>query len=454
MLDSLVSSLLQEGLSEEQLVKAELKLGVPRTHIIRFVNESDPTINKKYDTWILKQWMFLNVRLPEDSDRVREVLNHFIEQSRKQNSPIESNIFKYRTIHDLERALEEVVPGMKASSQEANLNGMEGVLVIKKDGPYTLLRVSDEESLKDLGEGTKWCTRRSYRRCYADRYLRQYGHLFIVLKNNKPFMQYTPNFDQIMDVDDQPVSGVFDEKLQDILEPINPDADTAIDYAEKVLQGRYREGEKAILGSPYLIHHYVLYVIKKRWPEGERALLREGDPKSLYEYATGVINGRWPEAEPFIAESPYYSYYYCFDLDYALIADRPEKAPELLEKAIVRDPKYAVKYARDVIRGRWPFGEPYIAKDPKAAVGYARQVVKKPWPEGEEAIARDGQCSLDYAVYIIKGRWPPGEKAIAKNADRSMEYAQDILSSEEPLDGPPLPSGIRVFVRGNNQGPE
>ena len=52
------------------------------------------------------------------------------------------------------------------------------------------------------------------------------------------------------------------------------------------------------------------------------------------------------------------------------------------------DPYWAYNYARDVIKGRWPEGEPTIAKDPHQAYNYALDVIKGRWPEAEEAMAK------------------------------------------------------------------
>ena len=48
---------------------------------------------------------------------------------------------------------------------------------------------------------------------------------------------------------------------------------------------------------------------------------------------------------------------------------------------IAQDPYWAYEYARDVIEGRFPAGEPVIMKDRKYASWYAQGVIKGPWPE-------------------------------------------------------------------------
>jgi len=78
----------------------------------------------------------------------------------------------------------------------------------------------------------------------------------------------------------------------------------------------------------------------------------------------------------------------------------------------------AYKYAKDVIKGRFPLAEKLFFTSPKAinpagtAVSYAENIIKGRWPEAEPHIAQDALTSLAYATRVIKGRFPPGEKVI------------------------------------------
>ena len=59
-------------------------------------------------------------------------------------------------------------------------------------------------------------------------------------------------------------------------------------------------------------------------------------------------------------------------------------------------PYWAYLYAKDVIKGRWPEGEPVIAREPVLACGYALCVIQGRFPKGEPAIARDPHSTKDY----------------------------------------------------------
>lgn len=62
---------------------------------------------------------------------------------------------------------------------------------------------------------------------------------------------------------------------------------------------------------------------------------------------------------------------------------------ERLEAAIAKDPMRAGWYARYVLKGPWPKGEPAIAQDAYYAYGYASNVLEGPFPEAESVIAQD-----------------------------------------------------------------
>jgi len=88
---------------------------------------------------------------------------------------------------------------------------------------------------------------------------------------------------------------------------------------------------------------------------------------------------------------------------------------------ILANPWACLMYARRVIKGRWPKGEPTIMKDPYDAQAYATQVIGGRWPEAEPTIATEPYSAVDYALFVIKGPWPEAEPAI-----RSEPYCSDV----------------------------
>jgi hypothetical protein len=96
------------------------------------------------------------------------------------------------------------------------------------------------------------------------------------------------------------------------------------------------------------------------------------------------------------------------------------------ESVVAKDPEFACWYARDVIKGRFPKGEPAIAKDPEWAYWYACNVIKGRFPKGESAIAKDPEWACWYARSVIKGRFPEAEPAIAKHPKWTKKYKEFI----------------------------
>ena len=94
--------------------------------------------------------------------------------------------------------------------------------------------------------------------------------------------------------------------------------------------------------------------------------------------------------------------------------------------AIARSPEYAYRYAKYVIKGRFPEGEKAIASNTTYAYHYAKDVINGRFPEGEKAIAKSAFYSYYYAIITIRGRFPAGEKAIA-GVERLWQDYKDFL---------------------------
>lgn len=82
------------------------------------------------------------------------------------------------------------------------------------------------------------------------------------------------------------------------------------EYIVKHKQTRIPEFERIILKHPATINLYAKKIIRGRWAEGEKQLLKNKTAKFLYVYAKKVIKGRWKEAEELIFKSPEIAYFY------------------------------------------------------------------------------------------------------------------------------------------------
>jgi len=323
-------------------------------------------ISKKRWKWVLIQWHDGKISLPEDERSVTTALSNF--ESVLSRLPADKNdIMQYQSLKEVEETVNPLV-GIVSSKKKHKFEGLEGVKVVHKDRFYVTVKVTDPESLGALGEGTKWCTRNSFPDCQKYGYINDHGHIFIVFQNGRPVMQYTPDYEQIKDVDNK---NVTDKELLSLIPP-----------------PELKEGN-----SKALYRYAYSFMNKERWPEAEEYIMK--DPRSAYEYALNVMGReRWSEAEPYIMKDPYEAYWYAHN-----VMGR-ERWPEA-EPYIMKDPERAFQYAHLMMgRKRWPEAEPYIMKDPESAFWYATDMMKKRWPEAEEYIMKDPRWARRYSDHF------------------------------------------------------
>jgi hypothetical protein len=135
-------------------------------------------------------------------------------------------------------------------------------------------------------------------------------------------------------------------------------------------------------------------------------------------YAEKVLCGRFVEGENAISTSAAQSFLYARD-----VLNRSRF--ELGEKAISESPYYAKEYAIKIIRKRWKLGEPAILTDADCAVEYAIELMNSNWKEAEDIISTDGEAAIDY-VYNTRTRFEKAEDVIAKDAGLSLKYARAL----------------------------
>jgi len=126
-------------------------------------------------------------------------------------------------------------------------------------------------------------------------------------------------------------------------------------------------GEPAILTKPFLCARYASEVLKRRWPDAEKAMT---SPADCFHYATMVLKRRWPRKE----------------------------------RLIRQDPRAAVAYAFTFLKCRWKEAEATIASDESAASRYLPLLIKSWTPA---AVKRCPMWMYSYAALHVKGRLPP-----------------------------------------------
>jgi hypothetical protein len=255
------------------------------------------------------------------------------------------------------------------------------------------------------------------------------------------------------------------EKDEYLVRAVAKDPQYALGYAYYVLNGRFPLGEPAIAKDPQEAYRYALNILKKPFPLGEPAIAKNAT--TSYGYAKNVLKGRFKLGEPAIyqdTEKMYSGVYRYFirnakkktteALDLKNLVTDPKKlktydthiSPSeaysklqvgdkdpILVKAVAKNSNYAFLYAKDILKGPFPLGEPIIAKDPVYAYYYASEALKGLFPLGEPAIATRAIYALWYAEDILKGPFKLGEPAIAKDPEYAYQYARYVLQGPFPM---------------------
>jgi hypothetical protein len=237
------SLLYSAGATKQQIETAANKLKITPEELLTLVNNADPTNEKKFEAWLIKQLVFRNIILPEDQPRVLQTLQNFMLYSNKKLLK-NKDINGYKKIHDLESEIdslrmESFDPREKLTIE--TLKTFPGVEVFEGDD-YVIAIVSNIESLEILGLGTKWCTRQDYPGgSLASVYLRdsftKRVYIMYTLEGNflERKYQFEDSFDQVMDESDQRV-GLTEDMVEDIQALFNSENIPLADIANAFLQ--------------------------------------------------------------------------------------------------------------------------------------------------------------------------------------------------------------------------
>ena len=401
---------------------------------------ADPT-NGKYSEWLIKQWRDETARFPEDTEKLANSLTIF---HAKKTRLQEKDINKY-TPDSLASALDQEL-GLTQKELKAAQHGKlvlpPGAKLVLESEAYQFVKVSTVKAVTQLASRTSWCVAN---KANAEDYLEK-GPLYLVYEGGARKILISFEKNEFKNVKNKEVPAKVKFKIVDLLAPVSgvrkeSSPVLAYQYARDVVKGEWPEGEKVLAENPRWATSYACDVIKGRFPKGELAI--SADTESAYLYAEMLYlkhtfsydkeKYRWPEGEKIISQNPKYALRYAKKV----IGGRwPEAEETIATSACTERPNYACMYAIDVINGRWPEGEKSISTDAESAYRYAVMLKKKGimnrWPEGEEAISADAWHAYEYARDVIGGRWPEGEEAISKNHNFACGYAKHVVGGEWP----------------------
>ncbi len=279
-------------------------LGINSEELRSLIEDADPTINKKYQTWLLKQLKFKNLRLPEDRLRAISVLTTFHKLKTRFKF---RDIMQYLKFQDLESEADRL-KGVETKGDIIKDIKKQGIRDYRENKYWKIIEVTTPEAASWIAQHTKWCTSDP---SVAREYLYE-GPLYVIFKKTprglEKWAQYTPDFEQFKDVRDRDVIDQDTGRriptgLAELIKPdLGSDASTLLYYAEYALNARWPEAEPYIMRDPWVASQYARWVIKGRWPEAEDSIMK--DPEGALRYVQDVLQKRWPEAETHIFRDP------------------------------------------------------------------------------------------------------------------------------------------------------
>lgn len=393
----------------------------PVEAVLSQAEETDPTPNKQYVVWIVKQYVKNKLKY-EDIYKLQDLLSTFVKtKGQHKRLGIDSDINQYHW-----RSLASIVDKLDntdvADDDQAKPSQVEGAKVLY-NGPLGMLSVPEtEEASCELGRGTKWCTAAQKRNMFN--YYNKQGPLYIWHdKKYKEKFQFHFETGQFMDDKDDPIDG----DIMHYLTSQNP-------VTSKLFKKK----------APLVIKHYVNYL--EREPDDDiseeildtnisamvsnipfkdavkliKTALRSSDENSDNFQLRDALFKRFEknptELNTVLQKHNNFGYYNFEDAYKKYKLKRAPKEDSIKYIIDNKDDPYMSSYALELAtkyKTAVPELEPIIMKNPQKAYLYAYHVLKQQrFKEAEPVIAKDPWAATYYVANILKQRWPEAEEAI------------------------------------------
>lgn len=174
-------------------------------------------------------------------------------------------------------------------------------------------------------------------------------------------------------------------------------------------------------------------LIKKRFPEGELAISKDGNSSLIY---AKILKKRWTEidnidvgiantAEYNIAKTPRAAFSYANEIlkkPWRDLKDIDEEIKNIAEKSILKDSYDAISYADELLNKRWlELEEKMLLNDYDFEalhiyIDYIKKFINSRYTPFEDLLLKfkDIQLMTYYAKTIIGDRWPEAEKEMLR----------------------------------------
>lgn len=187
---------------EKKLAKAKrLQQLSALTSQLLFLEEADPSPSGEYSRWIINCIIAGDVDLPEDAQKLNELLSTF--HRVKQRLPLElRDIHVFSGYSQLRITLLPMLPQLKSVAELQEEGTVLIATAVINEKVYQIFDLQTPEAASKAAQNTGWCV---CNYTTARDYLKD-GPLFLVVQNDKPFFLCHEPSHQVMDVDDQPIS--------------------------------------------------------------------------------------------------------------------------------------------------------------------------------------------------------------------------------------------------------
>jgi len=445
-LKSLIESIVSEEINKEQLNSVAKTLHIPVGKLNAWVKGVDPTSRQSFSVWILRMLKNQQIRF-EDSLRVGSAINRFIQL---RNANRIEDIMRFPTIHELETRMDQLEGQGSKRQGFAGVNPLTlpGVEILEKRPDITFYKVTNPSSLAKMGEGTKWCTRFSFNKSIstAKGYIDRYGYLVIGYKDGKPYVQYNPDYSQVMDVND--VS--FHHVSREIAKQLNlPPPEIIKRPLPKIDPSKYpplrttkKREFKPETPAQTKLRSWLKFTTQRK-PEWEKFIKSKSDRKSTkgkdIDYEQRVARAITRSTHPFHIDRVMYYF-----VDYAKKEITGERSP-VIEKAILEK-----DFKPTMVAGKGGRGSGSRTRIPgiDGIIFYVKNNIKSNWPEFEQKIQNDAANSVKY--YTNTGLNPDNiPDGIVKDMVLFVKFIKDkhITPSKEKFEA----SIVDFISRARNQ---
>lgn len=381
----------------------------PVDAVLQQAEEADPTANKQYVVWIVRQYVKNGLKY-EDIYKLKDDLETFVKtKGQHKRLGINSDIGQYnwKTLADV---------AAKLSNTELSTGDPSGDVKDAKilyNGPLGILSIPEtREASCALGSGTKWCTAASDEKQNMYNYYSKYGPLYIWHdKKLKQKFQFHFETGQFMNAQDQ----ALDLKDARYFFDQNP-----------VTAKLFRENKRKL---DDVLENFLSYV--NREPEEDEYGFGDRAPTELEEIATeaNFVFLLYPMSPRELVLSFKNASELGEYLKELLMQDnsrRQEFNKEFIKLSRETPARAAFTLVKSIYKQPMPELEDIISQDGKSSYLYAFHGLKGPFPKGEDAIGKDTFSSLMYATKILKKRWPPGEEAIKQSSASWRDYQTQL----------------------------